>query len=218
MVAAFLKGLVLGLMLSISVGPVIFSIIKQSISNGHRGGFAFIAGVSASDITLVLLCNLFTQFFHSAMSHEKTIGTAGSIFLMAMGLYNIFFKKTPKTTDTGVVEKKLRKRDMVVTFFQGYFMNMLNPGVFLFWFAASASILEDSSDVNNPTDYRLIVFATCLIFVALGDVAKVLLAGKIRTKLTPHNIHIINRISGFILMVFGVVLLWGILFGNVIKQ
>ncbi len=60
MIAAILKGLALGLMLSISVGPVIFSIIKQSINNGHKGGFAFIGGVSASDITLVIISNLFT--------------------------------------------------------------------------------------------------------------------------------------------------------------
>ena len=46
MFEALLKGLTLGLLLSISVGPVIFSIIKQSLNNGHRGGIAFILGVS----------------------------------------------------------------------------------------------------------------------------------------------------------------------------
>jgi threonine/homoserine/homoserine lactone efflux protein len=51
--------------------------------------------------------------------------------------------------------------------------------------------------------------------VVLSDIAKVLLAGKIRTKLTPHNIHIINRISGLILLGFGVVLMWGIVAGRV---
>ena len=45
MFEALLKGLTLGLLLSISVGPVIFSIIKQSLNNGHRGGLAFIIGV-----------------------------------------------------------------------------------------------------------------------------------------------------------------------------
>ena len=93
MIPALLKGLALGLMLTISVGPVIFSILKQSIANGHAGGFSFIAGVSASDITLVLICNFFTQIFQSAISHEAIIGTIGSIFLILMGLFNIFLKK-----------------------------------------------------------------------------------------------------------------------------
>ena len=43
MIAALAKGFALGLLLSISVGPVIFSVIKQSLNNGHKGGFAFIA-------------------------------------------------------------------------------------------------------------------------------------------------------------------------------
>ena len=44
------------------------------------------------------------------------------------------------------------------------------------------------------------------------DILKVLLAGKIRNRLTPHNIHIINRINGIILIVFGIALIWGLLF------
>jgi threonine/homoserine/homoserine lactone efflux protein len=38
MFEAVLKGITLGLLLTISVGPVVFSIIKQSLNNGHRGG------------------------------------------------------------------------------------------------------------------------------------------------------------------------------------
>jgi hypothetical protein len=60
MFEAILKGLGFGLLLSISVGPVLFSIIKQSLNNGPRGGFAFILGVSASDISL-LVGNIFTE-------------------------------------------------------------------------------------------------------------------------------------------------------------
>jgi threonine/homoserine/homoserine lactone efflux protein len=50
-----LKGITLGLLLSIAVGPVLFSIIKQSINNGVKGGLAFILGVSLSDVSLLLL-------------------------------------------------------------------------------------------------------------------------------------------------------------------
>jgi small neutral amino acid transporter SnatA (MarC family) len=38
-----------------------------------------------------------------------------------------------------------------------------------------------------------------------------MLAGKIRNRLTPRNIHIVNRINGLILVVFGVALIWGLL-------
>ncbi len=42
---AILKGLAMGLLLVISVGPVVFTIIKQSINNGKEGGFSFVVGV-----------------------------------------------------------------------------------------------------------------------------------------------------------------------------
>lgn len=72
MTAALLKGLLLGVLLSISVGPVIFAIIKQSINNGHKAGYYFVAGVSASDITLVLVCNFFTSLFTTALNHKNS--------------------------------------------------------------------------------------------------------------------------------------------------
>ena len=38
-IEAILKGLAMGLLLVISVGPVIFTVIKQSINNGRPGAF-----------------------------------------------------------------------------------------------------------------------------------------------------------------------------------
>ncbi len=211
MIAALAKGLALGLILSISVGPVIFSIIKHSLNNGHKGGFAFIAGVSASDISYVLICNLFTALFESALSHEVLLGTAGSIFLIAMGIYTFFKKKVAVTDSKSLEIKTMRKREVVGIFLSGYFMNLLNPGVMIFWLASSATILASSKQEANPVQYRIIVFTVCLLLVLLADTAKVMLAGKIREKLNPHNIHIINRIAGLIYIGFGIALMWGIL-------
>ena len=210
MIAALAKGFALGLLLSISVGPVIFSVIKQSLSNGHKGGFAFIAGVSASDITCVLICNLFIALFQSVLKHEVILGTAGSIFLIIMGIYNIFLKKVAVRNDGSVSIRSMSTRDLIGIFFSGYFMNLLNPGVLIFWIAASATILADAEQQPNPVQYRVIVFAVCLLIVLLADTLKVMLAGKIREKLNPHNIHIVDRISGIIFIGFGIALFWGI--------
>lgn len=208
MLPALLKGLVLGLMLSISVGPVIFSIIKQSINNGHKGGFAFIAGVAASDLSLVVLSNIFTELFSDLLEYKTEIGVGGSVLLIALGVYVTFFKKI-KVDESGVQIIVMRKRDYVKTFLAGYFMNTLNPGVIGFWLLTSTTLLVES------LNYRLVVYATCLVVVLAFDITKVMLAGRIRQKLTPHNIHIINRISGLILIGFGVALIWGVLaFGD----
>jgi threonine/homoserine/homoserine lactone efflux protein len=84
-------------------------------------------------------------------------------------------------------------------------MNTLNPAVFLIWVAASTGTVEDT------IQQRIIFFATCLIFVLGSDIAKVFLAGKIRNRLTPRNIHIIGRINGLILIVLGLLIIWDLL-------
>lgn len=218
MIAAIIKGLFLGLLLAISVGPVIFAILKQSINNGHKAGYIFVAGVSSSDITLLLICNLFTSLFQSALAHQTLIAVTGSIFLVAVGIYTFFFKKVAVDEDNNLKEKVFRKRDWVAIYLSGFFMNMLNPGVFIFWFVWSAAILADSASYEHPIQYRAIVFGTCLVFVLLTDILKVLLAGRLRPKMTPRNLHHINQLSGLILIGFGIALCWGVLrFGEHLK-
>jgi threonine/homoserine/homoserine lactone efflux protein len=205
MIEALLKGITLGLLLSISVGPVMFSIIKQSLNNGHTGGLAFIIGVSASDITMVLISNVFTQLFATLSSHKKEIGIAGSVFLISVGIYFLFFKKIKVNEEGQQVFVPFRKRDYARLALSGYFMNTLNPAVFLFWFTASTTF------INHTLQQKLVLFLVCLAIVFSTDIAKVMLAGKIRKKLTPHNIHIINRVNGIILIGFGLALIWGLL-------
>ncbi|HKG68551.1 MAG TPA: LysE family transporter [Segetibacter sp.] len=204
MTSALLKGLALGLLLSISVGPVIFSIIKQSINHGHKGGFAFIGGVSASDITIVIISNFFTQMFDNLLEYKVLIGLVGSALLIALGVYITFSRKI-KVKDSGLQVIEMATHHYIKIFLSGYFMNILNPGVFGFWLLASTSLL------GQTQNYRIVVYLTCLVIVAGFDLFKVMLAGKIREKLAPHNIHTINRISGMILIGFGIALTWGIM-------
>lgn|SRR5687767_1195394 len=205
MVEAVLKGITLGFLLSLAVGPVIFSIIKQSLNNGHKGGLAFVLGVSASDIGLVLISNVFTELFSSISSHRTGIGIAGSVFLIVMGVYFLFFKKI-KVDDRGQqIITRFRKRDYAKIFLSGFFMNTLNPAIFLFWITTSTTF------VSHTVKERIIIFTISLLFVLAADIAKVMLAGKIRNRLTPHNIHNINRLNGIILIGFGIALIWGLL-------
>lgn len=204
MLEALLKGLTFGLLLSIAVGPILFTIIKQSLNNGHKGGLAFVFGVSASDIALVLVSNVFTELFESITAYKTQIGIGGAVFLVSMGIYFLFFKKV-KVNEEGQQVFTIRKRDYAKLFFSGFFMNMLNPAVFIFWMTTSTAMIIHS--INE----RIVIFTTCLAWVLGTDILKVMLAGKIRRRLNPHNIHIINRINGIILIVFGVALIWGLL-------
>jgi threonine/homoserine/homoserine lactone efflux protein len=208
-VEPFLKGLLLGLILSLSIGPIIFAIIKQSLTNGKASGYAFVAGVSSSDMLLIFICNVFTSLFDLVLNHKSTIALAGAGFLLLMGLYTLFFKKL-KLENMGVngVNKKLSIKILISSYFSGCLMNTLNPSVFLFWFAWTAAINNSAEDTPNPIQYKFVVFGTCLGFVLLSDLTKVFLAGKLRPRLTEKNLVWINRISGMIILVFSAVLLY----------
>jgi threonine/homoserine/homoserine lactone efflux protein len=202
MTEAILKGLALGFALALSVGPIIFTIIKQSLNSGHKGGFSFVAGVWVSDIILVVLSNTLTVFVSALSAHSKVIAFAGSSFLVGMGVYFIFFKKVALTGVADGNEVRFRKRDMAKAFASGFIINTLNPGVILFWLG-NATLLA----ANHTLQERIVIFSVCLLINMAADVGKVMMAGKLRSKLTLRTLVIINKISGSILIGFGIVLL-----------
>jgi len=212
MLAPILKGLLLGFFLAISVGPVIFAIIKHSINHGKLAGYILVAGISASDILLLLVSHFFTQLFHSILIHKTAIAIAGSVFLILLGIYTLFFKKVSADSENKMVDKEYKAHHYIGMFFSGFLINILNPAVFLFWFAWTAAIHADAEGTPNPAQYQLIVFATCLLFVLLTDLMKVRMAAKLRNQLTPKVLRIINKISGLILIGFGLSLIGGVLF------
>jgi threonine/homoserine/homoserine lactone efflux protein len=208
MITPILKGLLLGLILSISIGPVIFAILKQSLTAGKKSGYAFVAGVSSSDISLLFICNVFTSLFSLVLTHKALIALFGAGFLLITGLYTLFFKKIVIDTQIEVGEQIIRKRDLLKSYLSGFFMNTLNPSVFLFWFAWTAAIGADAEDVSNPLAYKLIVFGTCLGFVLISDLAKVVLAGALRPRLTEKSLVWINRASAIIILIFSAALFY----------
>ena len=203
-IEAILKGLAMGLLLVISVGPVIFTVIKQSINNGRGGGFSFVACVWISDFLLVILSNLFSELVTTIMDFKMQIGIAGSTFLIGMGIFYIFFKKVHLHPED-ISLPPLRSSDHAKIVLQGFLLNTLNPAVMAFWLTTATAIA-----VSHSIRDRIIIFTTALVVNMTADVIKVTLAGKLRRKLTVKNIRLINKISGLILLIFGTVLLFGV--------
>ncbi len=204
-IQAMLKGFAMGLLLVISVGPVIFTIIKQSINNGKEGGFSFIIGVWISDFVLVLFSNVFSELVTHLLNFKKPIGIAGSIFLIGMGVYYMFFKKVSLHPED-ISLPPLKASDHAKIALQGFLLNTLNPAVIAFWLTAATAIA-----ITHTIKERIIIFTTTLLINMSADIAKVTLAGKLRSKLTIKNIRVINKVSGLILVIFGTVLFAGVL-------
>jgi threonine/homoserine/homoserine lactone efflux protein len=207
MIEALLKGFAISLLLIFSVGPVIFTIIKQSINNGRAGGLSFVAGVWLSDFFLVVISNVFTELVSQLMDFKKEIGFTGSALLIAMGVYYLFFKKIHIKEDENKIVITARTHAKLIL--SGFLINTLNPALLLFWLT-TATALTATHTINQ----RIIIFATCLIINSASDIFKVVLAGKLRSKLNEKNISLINKISGLILLIFGIVIIAGVFYST----
>jgi threonine/homoserine/homoserine lactone efflux protein len=214
MVDAFLKGLAISLLLIFSVGPVIFTIIKQSINHGRRGGFSFIIGVWISDLIWVMLSNGFSEAIKTLLDFKIPIGIAGCCFLIGMGVYFAFIKKIEPRKKREAVElagdeytPTGKRTNYFAIMGSGFIINTLNPAVISFWVIMAASLASVYSFYD-----RIIIFSTCLAVNMLADIGKVLGAGYIGKKLSDRVILIINRVSGALYLIFGFVILAGIIY------
>lgn len=214
MVDAFLKGLAISLLLIFSVGPVIFTIIKQSINHGRRGGFSFIIGVWISDVIWVVLSNGFSEAIKTLLDFKIPIGIAGCAFLIGMGIYFAFIKKIEPRKQREAVEivgdvytPTGKRTNYFAIMSSGFIINTLNPAVISFWVIMAASL----ASVYSLYD-RIIIFSTCLGVNMLADIGKVLGAGHIGKRLSDRVILIINRVSGVLYLIFGLAILGGIIY------
>ena len=214
MINAIIKGLAIGLILIFSVGPIIFAIIKQSVNHGRRGGFSFVAGVWLSDIIWVVLSNSFSEVVQQLLNFKIPIGIAGSCFLLGMGIYFAFIKKIEPRRSQEMVEiagdeitPTGKRTNYFAIFTSGFLLNTLNPVVIAFWVVIAVSLAAEYSFTH-----RVIIFSTCLGLNFLADIGKTLGAGSLGKKLSDKNILRINRISGFLYLLFGFAILSGIVY------
>ena len=205
MTQAIISGFLLGMALVFSVGPVIFTIIKLRINYGLASAFYFISGVWLSDILWVITANLFGALLETLKSYKIQIGSAGGIFLIALGVYYLFFTKyhSKAELDEGV---RITNSTHARLFITGFLLNTLNPGVIALWLAAA------TNSAGKPVEYIIATFSICLGMNIAADFLKIHLAGKLRKKLDDKNIAIVNKISGLLFLIFGVALIIGVVY------
>jgi threonine/homoserine/homoserine lactone efflux protein len=206
MTDAIISGILLGLALVFSLGPAIFTIIKLRISYGLVSAYYFVAGVWISDFIWVFTANLFGGLLEKLMVHKLIVAVSGGSFLIGLGLFYLFFKKyhSREEIDNGI---KIGAATHAKLFITGLLMNLLNPGVIALWFAAATKTIANEYTMNE----RILSFSICLSISMLADIFKIRLAGKLRKKLTDRNITRVNRLAGVMFILFGLILMIGIM-------
>ena len=159
MLESIIKGIGLGLILAVSVGPAIFTILKHSINNGHKGGFSFVAGVWLSDLVLVIISNLFSSLVMEALAFKNTIGYVGAVFVVSLGIYYVFFKKVNFGEDKNLVGVEFGKKAFTKAFISGFIVceALIDFGKFYHQYTESQCdvVLADQCNCFCSDPYRI---------------------------------------------------------------
>ena len=155
---------------------------------------------------MVILSNAFSEVVKNLLDFKKPIGISGGLLLIAMGVYYLFFKKLKKRSDEeDAIKVSAGTHAKLVA--SGFFINLLNPGIIAFWLTTTTTIA-----ITHTIKERILIFSTCIILNLAADVAKVILADKLSAKLNHKNLTVITKISGALLIAFGIVLLVGMIY------
>lgn len=197
-VDAILKGILMGLIMAISVGPTLFAILKYSLNFSYKAGLAFVLGVSFSDIIYVTLANVAASWLEALKPYERYVAFGGAVALLIIGAYSFFKKHIPKRPSaTPIIISGGQYMKIGIS---GFLVNTLNPSVMLTWLGAV------TLTANTPPLYRIILFTTALVLILGLDFSKVFLADRIKRLLTLRRIVYVQKVSAACLFFIGLAL------------
>ncbi len=210
MLDTFLKGAAIGFSISILfLGPSFFALIQASIKNGFRSAVAMAAGVSMSDIFLVCCAYFGVQRFIDNPRNKDIEGIVGSVILIGFGIFTLFQKNEDiKEAEKGMEAVSNVKR-LAPMFIKGFFLNLLNPLVLLFWVGWLATVAQYSRRQD-----MIALFVGTLGTVFTMDVLKSLLANRLKKLITHRLLKWVHYIMAIALIISGIVLMYDLLSGK----
>ncbi len=199
MIEAILLGIAAGLISSFLTGPVFFSMIKTSIEKGFKAGLSLAVGVILSDIILIGIVLFGSQFFAYKADFDKYIGLIGGVFLSGVGVY--YLLNTVKIQYDPNNMPKVNKRGYLI---KGFLMCILTPSTLMFWLIVTSIISVKLNDSFNQKFISLVIAMGTQLNV---DALKCYSASKIRYKIKENSLQKLNKIAGFIILLFAIWLL-----------
>ncbi len=197
----FFEGVILGITLAVLLGPALFALLQTSIQGGFRAGMRLAFGIFLSDLTLVFLSFIGALQIVSTGNNRITFGIIAGFILIIYGVFT--FYKTTKLNGNGGTESHNKSRWFTLIA-KGYFLNIANPFVWLFWMSVTVGV---TSSYGDNTQQAVSFFTGALLTVFTTDLVKAYIAKRIKTLLNTTNIKRINQLVGILLFVFGIVLM-----------
>ncbi len=199
------NGILVGLALSILVGPILFSIIQRSIEQGVKAGLWVAFGIWISDVLFIVGIMFGVTHISKLIESplfEPVLGVLGGFVLVGIGAGMFISKPAEKMEeeDEGIESLSSQWR----LWLEGFLLNTINPFSVIFW-TGLITTRSVNTDLFSTNSY--LFFGAVLGTIIFTDSLKVFLAEKIRTRLKPHHILQMRKFSGAILFIFGIVMM-----------
>lgn len=197
MLELILSAIGLGFMLSlVFIGPIFFLLIETSFMRGPRHALALDCGVIFADILCITAAFYASGDLVEIIDEHPSFYRITAFIILVYGIFMIA-SKTKMHLDG---EQKLINQNYLTTFFNGFFLNILNIGVVLFWLVTVISVRNQYPEIKDFILYIGIMLCTYLCI----DLLKIFLAKQFHEKLTPRIANAIRNGVGLILIIFSI--------------
>jgi threonine/homoserine/homoserine lactone efflux protein len=188
------RGIVTGLILSISLGATFFMLVETSITRGFKAALAFDLGIFLSDLLCVLIAYFFAAEIMNKVTQNFYVGLFGGVAFIGFGVNYMVERQNQPARQTS----SNQRFKLVLS---GFLINTVNPSVFVFWLGTLAVALTQFKYTGKDI---MLYFASTLFVVVVSDMLKIYSACWLRHMLTPRILRILYLFSGSILILFGI--------------
>ncbi|MBN1821437.1 MAG: LysE family transporter [Prolixibacteraceae bacterium] len=195
----FFKGLIIGMMVSIPLGPIGLYIIQKTVNKNRLAGIISGFGVSLADAIYAVIAGFsLTYILNFIRSHELFFQVLGAVILLLLGVH--VFRKNPVSE-----VRKYRKKGS--NYFQDFLFTFLitisNPGavfIFLAVLTGSKVVLH----ISRPYEAFFII-AGVFTGGSLWWIILVYIVGIFRHRFNLRLLWWFNKIAGVVIILIVII-------------
>lgn len=203
MLETVIKGVTIGLFISVPLGPIGILCVQRTLSKGRKHGIATGLGATTSDLIYTIITLFFIGFVVDFIEdNQLVIQAIGSLILIIFGIF--IYKNTPAQQKIQVTSSN---NNLIGDYVSSFLLTLSNP-LILFVLIALFAQFEFLND--STTLFHIIVGMLSILGGAfLWWTTLTFIVSRFNDKMTYSGIKLINHIVGIIIMSIG---LAGIIF------
>ncbi len=213
----FIKGLMVGFLVAAPVGPVAVMCIHRTIAHGRFAGYVCGLGATAADTIFGAVAALGLGFIASTiMAYNNVLRIGGGVILIVLGLRLALSRHLPVRAERREAAEEREQRlaakpsssrlDFHIGNFAAAFAIMITNPITLVSFAGIFAFI-DITGIESATGLGVSLVAGVAAGAAAWWTLLALLSSLAHGRINERGILWINRVSGALILVFGLALL-----------